>query len=857
MKKPFKTTLSNGLRVVLLENNVAPVVSWNLWANVGSVNETDEEAGICHLIEHMLFKGTGRRPVGQIAKEVEAAGGDMNAYTSFDETVFYINMSAKRMDVGLDILADAAIDPTFDLGELTKEKEVVVEEISRSEDNPSQMVSQDLFTKAFAVHPYHRPIAGNRETVRGVSQEHLLEFFHKWYVGSNLILIGVGDFQIKEVLPKIETLYAKIPPGRPPNQRIPEEPAQAGPRIVTRGMDVEGRYVDLCFPIPDLRHPDIPALDLLSHVLGSGSSSRLEQVVKEKKQLVSSIGSYPYTPRHPGVFIVGAVLKEKALKETLQASWEEIQKLKEEAPSTGEVHRARENLRSTRVYERQTVEAMARKLGYFEGLAGDLDFEDEYYRRLADVTAEDIQAVADKYLKPERITLAFCHPKVESWPEERLREWLSGLPRSFKKTARAVKPGEVVSFQLPSGVRVLVRENRNLPLVSLRSASLGGLRSESVKNNGINHLISLLVTKGTQTRTAQEIAEQTENLAGHVDGYMGRNLIGLSATFLSEKIGEGMDLFFDLLLRPDFPDDEIQKEKGHTYTAIRNEQDSLSTIAMRNFFKGLYGKHPYGLPSLGSLSSVRSLKRAQLLRHYRETVRPDNLVLSIVGDVSASELRERLKDKFKALKAQEELRRQRPAVIPQGLVGMGLKIGVPPTASSMGFVRPWDTGGLAVRGVLTPGEARKTRFGLTVRPEEWPSYLAASGSAQTVDRMQSAFDFARPPEAGQAATIGPSPSQAGRVNKARLVFHFADAQRSVESSRIEGANIAMTQLADGQLRAVEARSAYAHEYAAASSGAIYDGNDSSRPRAKDAAVLPRVDGASIPRIPREEKYYGR
>ncbi len=221
MQKPFKTTLSNGLRVVLLENHAAPVVSWNLWANVGSVNETDEEAGLCHLIEHMIFKGTSRRPVGQIAKEVEASGGDMNAYTSFDETVFYINMSSRKMDVGLDILADAAADPTYDQEELTREKEVVVEEISRAEDSPSQMVSQDLFTTLYHVHPYRRPIAGSRETVRGVSRQHLMDFYRRWYVGSNLIFIGVGHFNIPDLLPKIETLFSKIPAGSPPKQQIP------------------------------------------------------------------------------------------------------------------------------------------------------------------------------------------------------------------------------------------------------------------------------------------------------------------------------------------------------------------------------------------------------------------------------------------------------------------------------------------------------------------------------------------------------------------------------------------------------------------------------------------------------------
>lgn len=646
MNKPFKTTLSNGLRVILFESHSAPVVSWNLWANVGSVNETDDEAGICHLIEHMIFKGTSRRPVGQIAKEVEASGGDINAYTSFDETVFYINMSAKRLEAGLDILADAATDPTFDETELTREKEVVVEEISRSEDNPSQMVSQDLFAKSFLVHPYRRPIAGNRETVRSISRQHLLDFYRRWYVGSNLIFIGVGDFKTREILAKIETLFSRVPVGTPPAQKIPGEASQTGQRVVTRGMPVEGRYLDLSFPIPNLTHPDIPTLDLLSHILGGGGSSRLEQALKEKKGLVSAISSYPYTPRHPGLFIVGAVLKEKGLKETLGGIWEEIEKIKEENPTTVEFHRARETIRSMRVYERQTVEAMARKLGYFEGIAENLDFEEEYYRRLAETTPEKVRQAARTYLQPERITLSFCHSKNESWPVERLRGWLpDAKPHTApKKKTRA--EGEIVRFQLPNGIRVLVRENHTLPLVSIRSASLGGLRCENLKNNGINHLISLLLAKGTQARTAREIADETENLSGHVDGSMGRNLIGVSATFLSEKIVEGMELFFDLLLHPSFPEKEIAIEKGHTFTAIRNEDDSLSAVVMRKFLKGLYPRHPYGLPILGTASSVRSLRRNDLIRYYAETVRPDNIVLSIVGDVSCREIRERLEEKL-------------------------------------------------------------------------------------------------------------------------------------------------------------------------------------------------------------------
>ncbi len=648
MPKPFKTTLPNGLRVILLENHTAPVVSFNLWANVGSVHETDSEAGICHLIEHMLFKGTGRRPVGQIAKEVEAAGGDINAYTSFDETVFYINMSSRKWPVGLDILADAATDPTFDLEELTREKEVVVEEISRSEDNPGQMVSQDLFGKAFSVHPYRRSIAGNRETVRGISQEHLIQFFKKWYVGPNLIFIGVGDFSLEAIVPQIEKLFSRISSQSPPTPPIPAEPTQQEQRLVTRGMPVQGRYFDLSFPMPGLIHPDIPALDVLSHILGGGPSSRLERALKEKRGLVTSISSYPYSPKYPGLFIVGGVLKEKALKETIQGTWEEMERFRSETPSTVEFARARENIRSARIYERQTVEAMARKLGFFEGIADDINFEEVYYQRLAEVTPEEVQEVARRYFVPDRITVSFCHPKEEKWAPEKIRSWLPGTQQKRATVAKIKKPsGEIESIRLKSGIRLLVRENHHLPLISVRSASLGGLRMENQKNSGIGHLISFLVTKGTLSRTSREISEQIEGISGHLDGYMGRNLTGLLGTFLSEKMAEGFGLFFDLLLHPSFPEEEIVKEKGHTTTAIRNEEDSLAGVAMKKFLAALYPRHPYGLPVMGTLSSVKSLRRSDLIRYYQSMVRPDNLVLSVVGDVSAAEVRERFEETLK------------------------------------------------------------------------------------------------------------------------------------------------------------------------------------------------------------------
>lgn len=644
MEKPLTATLPNGLRIVLLERHDAPIVSWNVWANVGSVNETDETAGICHLIEHMIFKGTSKRPVGQIAREVEAAGGDMNAYTSFDETVFYINMPSRTMSVGLDVLADATSDPTFDEAELTREKEVVVEEISRAEDNPSQMVGEKLFQTAYAVHPYRRPIAGNRETVRGISRNYLKDFYHQWYVGPNLIFIGVGDFRGAEVLKKLESLLGKIRFQNPPAQQIPLDPPQTSPRLSLYGMNIEGHYMDLAMPIPQFTHEDVPALDLLGQVLGGGASSRLEQRLKEKEGLVSAINAYPYTPRYPGLLTIGCLLRNKQPEKVLQVVWEEVDRIRQEGIRPVELVRAKENLKSSRIYEKQTVDRLARKLGFFSGIAGDLDYEEPYYQKIASLKNDDLLKVAEQYLQPERMNLSLCHPKGEPWGK--LEKTLSSLGRhSPKKKSRP--SSEVRSFRLSSGVRLFVRENHSLPLVSIRSVSLGGLRAEKSGNNGISHLASLLLTKGTESRIAQEIAEESENISGHFDGFSSSNLFGIGSLFLTEKLTEGINLFCDLLLHPSFPPEEIQKEKEVIYTAIRNREDSLPSVAIRHFLSHLYPKHPYGLPLLGTKKSVQGIRREELIRFYQKTIHPKNIVLAISGDVDAEELNERLDQKFK------------------------------------------------------------------------------------------------------------------------------------------------------------------------------------------------------------------
>jgi hypothetical protein len=204
----LKATLDNGLEVILVEDHSAPVVALNVWVRVGSADERDEQWGMAHVHEHMLFKGTERRGVGEIASTVEGAGGNINAFTSYDMTVYHITMASRDAAVGFDVLADAMQNSTFDAAELAKEEEVVIEEIRRSDDSPDNLISRVLFETAYRTHPYRKEVIGTQASVRSFSREGLIDFYRSWYVPNNMTFIAVGDFDSAVALEQIKKSFA-------------------------------------------------------------------------------------------------------------------------------------------------------------------------------------------------------------------------------------------------------------------------------------------------------------------------------------------------------------------------------------------------------------------------------------------------------------------------------------------------------------------------------------------------------------------------------------------------------------------------------------------------------------------------
>lgn len=672
-----KYQLDNGLTVILEENNASPVVSVNVWVKTGSACEVEGEYGLAHVHEHMLFKGTEKRKVGEIARVIESSGGDINAFTSFDETVYYVVIASRFLDTALDVLSDAMQNSTFDPEELNKELEVVVEEIRRGKDSPSRNLNEKMFSTTFTEHPYGRPVIGSEESVRSFTREGITDFYKKWYTPNNMVLVVVGDFETEKVMPKIEELYGNFPSRELPECVIADEPDQEGMKTYVIDKPLQEGYFSLAYHIPNAKHEDTPVIDVLSNILGGGESSRLFRNIKEDKGLVNNIYAYAFTPKYEGLFAVGGSIDPAKSKEALPEIAKEINRLKYEPVTSEELQRVKVNLESDALYTKETMQGQARKLGFFEVETDDFRYEQEYLDRVSKVTPEDIMLAAQTYFNDENLTAGFLLPsdsitikeeevatiikKASKESQEEndgkgevliekdtmaVAEETKVAANEDQSTSPDAVSGDVNKYVLQNGITVLIKKNNSVPLFAARAAFLGGVRYEDEATNGVSNFVSRMLTRGTESRSALEIAEQIESIAGEVEGFSGRNSFGVTVESLSKNFVPAMDIFSDVILNPSFDPEETERARREILADINRQGDNLLRTTVNLFLDTLYTEHPYRLNPLGSAENVSAFDPESLRRFYSKYARPENLVITVVGNVNEEEVLETIKEDF-------------------------------------------------------------------------------------------------------------------------------------------------------------------------------------------------------------------
>ncbi|HUH01035.1 MAG TPA: pitrilysin family protein [Kofleriaceae bacterium] len=628
--------LPNGLRALIAPSTSAPVVAVQAWIGVGSADEGPRQQGMAHVLEHMLFKGTARYGVGEIARTIESCGGEINAWTSFDHTVFHVVAESRHLGQAIEVLADAIQRPAFDPAELELEREVVLEEIRQTLDDPMRQVAQSLFSTAFARHPYRRPVIGNPASVRALTRAQVSEFHRAWYVANNLTLVITGDLEVAATERLIERAFADMPQ-RMLVRRPRTEPTQTRPRAVVHGREVHDAHVAIGFHVPGVTHDQATALDIGAIVLGQGESSRFGACLHRERELVSSAYAYAHTLRDRGMFVVSAIARPDQVREAVTEACAEIARLADEPPSDAELDRARHAIRAEAIYQRETAEGQARALGYYQALAGDPEHEAEILRRVHRLRPAEVADAARAWLRAGNASLAMVLPESENhdWDAE-AEAMLDCLERGLAAHPRRARPSRapaLVRSVLSNGVRVIARRDASVPVVAMRAVWPGGVRHESERQAGVTNLLSSAITFGCGKLSTGQVIDAVDGLAGSLVGVSGRNTFGLRAEWLAPDWEQGFDLLSSCIREPRFEAAEIEREKRRIVDDLSARRDNASFAAFRAFAQTLYRRHPYRLHVLGSETSVSKLDRRRVREFYRRRYGPSDLTIVAVGDL--------------------------------------------------------------------------------------------------------------------------------------------------------------------------------------------------------------------------------
>lgn len=645
--------LSNGLEVFIKEDHERKVAAIQFWVKVGSADETDAERGISHLIEHMAFKGTERRGLGKIAYEIESLGGEVNAYTSWDETVFHLTVPSSATAQGLDILTDAVLRPVIDPNELEKEKQVVLEEILEGQERPERKASQLLFKTAYVSSPYQYPIIGFKNVVEKFTREDIIAFRNKWYVPENMFLVIVGDVDAPALINDIEKLLADLKPKgffRPPR---PVEPVQREIRTaVVKDTNSRETRMHLAFHIQSIEGNDVNALDLAADILGARDSSRLVKVLKKEKALVNSISAYALTPKESGLMIVSSALDSKNLEVVTQNIMDQLARLAKEPPDLEELERAKTYIESQHIYARETVQGTARSIGNYQADLNDPNYEEKYLTLNQAVTPQQISEVVKKYFFAPNVSLTALIPEGEA--EKLNMDSLAATITGYGTVSEAAADGgkgarQISTHTLSNGIRIVLSPDDSNPVVSLRMVHLGGKRFESRENEGIMNFVAQMLNKGAGTFTEVDIARKVEDMGGRLAGFSGYDSFGLSASFFSRYLDKGLELLATIHGDPTFPENEMERERALIINRIKTEPDRPVAFTINMLGKTLFKNNPYGFIKEGTLATVSGFTPQDLKETYKRYAVSSNTVITVVGDFDVQKTLNRIENLFGSL----------------------------------------------------------------------------------------------------------------------------------------------------------------------------------------------------------------
>lgn len=651
--------LPNGLTVLVKPDDRFPLVSLRLYVHAGSTYELPEEAGISHMLEHMVFKGTAKRPRGRVAADVEKTGGYLNAATSFDYTVYLTDMTEEHWKTGLDVLKDMAFHPSLDPAELESEKDVVAAELKRGEDNPGQRLFRLAQEVALKNTPYSDPIIGYENTIRSLTSDAMRAYIERLYQPGAMVLLICGKVNPDEALAEASRLFGDLRNSGPVSPAVPLTAAlrpKGFSALVERGPWNKA-HIALAMPLPGTGDTRSAQYDVLAQILGGDASSRFHRTYKYEKRLVDSISVANYSFERLGMLFIRATLDADKLAPFWQTFSKDLANLHKSVFSDAEIDRARLNIEDNLFRSKETLAGQTSKLGYFALFGGGSQGEANYLQTVKDTDNRILQGLVREHFRPDAFSLAALLPEgadarppapkanrsaeaEEAGKETAADAWSAWFENSLEAVWKAPDDGaseasaapgkETEVVDLGQGRSVVLIPDATLPYTSVNLIFTGGDALLAEQDQGLAAFTASLLAKGTKKLSATAVDDYLNDRAASFGASSGRQTFSLAMDAPSRFNADMFAFLHDTLVTPAFKDEEAARVRENQIAAIVSKEDQPTGLAFRRMFPFLFSGHPYGYLQLGEKERVAAFRSKDAREFWkRQTLQP--WVLAVCG----------------------------------------------------------------------------------------------------------------------------------------------------------------------------------------------------------------------------------
>lgn len=629
--------LKNGLTVHIIRDSRFPLVCTRLFVGTGSANETAEQAGISHVLEHMVFKGTEKRPKGQVARDVESLGGYLNAATSFDKTWFITDMPAKHWKTGMDVVKDMAFHPSLDPAELEAEKDVIVSELKGGDDTPTRRLFEDLQVAGLAHTVYGRPIIGFEKTIRAVTADDLRAYIRTWYQPQNMMLLVAGDIDPKAVLAHAEELFGDLK-----NDTILPEPAPVqlegaagGPRVEVTYGPWNKVYLGIALPAPALGDQRSIDLDVLAYALGGDGTSQFYRKYRYEKQLVDSISVGNMSLNRAGLFYMVAQLDADKVEPFWQEFTRDLAALDAGKITPDVIERARFNYEDGMDRASETLDGLTSWKATVQFELGGPQGEANVRHALAAVDSARLRQAQDLWLRPDQVRVRVLAPEKAKLPDLDAilqHNWPAPAVERQKAAAAAEKVGKREIVDLGQGRTVILQPDRTIPYVSLEILRPGGNALLKPADQGLAQLTAATLTDGCGTRDLDAMERFVAERAASLSASAGVQSFTVSLTGPARFNADYFALLGDLLHKPTFAEKDVRRQADTLKAALVRRQDNPMSFMGSKINGFLFpGGQPYGFDGLGTAENQDRFGPGNVQAFWKQQ-NAQPWILSVAGD---------------------------------------------------------------------------------------------------------------------------------------------------------------------------------------------------------------------------------